>query len=450
MTHRFSTTPIWASSLITLTLGIPEAWSQVAPAPAPAAPPPAAEPAPAEPPAAPAPPPAETPPAEAQVAAETPPAEAPQPDAPPPDEVPTDTVAPDETEEKKYKALDYAIWARVWGGFNNGNDLADPAIDDQSANADVEFHFFGQVHEYIKFTANLVASFGNGNIAGNASLLDGIVQFEFHDLVNIWAGRMLVPSDRSNFSGPWFMAPWFYPGFYANGLVVAPRQGPFGRNDGITYWGQVGGGLFKFYASVFDLYDVNTSPLYSGRLNLSLLNPEPGFYHSSTYYGKDILAIGVSVQAKNEGSVGVPPPPAMPGDPIPPAPTDDYFGFSADLLFEKDLAEAGVLDVEGAYYNFQGDFEPVEQGWFALASYLLPGEVGIGKLQPLVRVQQAIPSDSSIDPSTMIDGQLGYVIDAYAARLALGYQHGILNGGVLAPDVTAHSNSIYLGAQIEK
>lgn len=351
---------------------------------------------------------------------------------------PAPEPAPPEAEpEKADKSLSTALWGRVTGRLNNGEKL-----NDQSLDGVFEFHLFGQVHKYIKFTGNLAATF-NPEIASSATLLDGIIQFEFHDLFNIWAGRMLVPSDRANFSGTWFAAPWDYPGFFPDGAVVAPRQGPFGRNDGVTLWGQVGGGLFKYYVGAFDLYDKSQSPLFIGRLNLSLLNPEPGYYHSSTYYGTDILAIGVGAQSKKDGSVGAIPDPINPGDPPGLAPTDDYTGFNVDVLFEKNLGAAGVLDLEAAYYNFQGDYEPIEHGWYGLASYLLPTEVGIGKLQPLVRVQQAIRQDDAIDPTTMYEAQVGYVIDSYSARMALGFQHAEMPGD-------EKYNALYLGAQIQK
>jgi hypothetical protein len=243
---------------------------------------------------------------------------------------------------------------------------------------------------------------------------------------------MLVPVDRSNFSGYWFAAPWYYPGFgFADGQVTAPRQGPFGRNDGVTVWGQVGGGTFKYYAGVYDLYDVDTTPLYSGRLSLHLLNPEPGYYNSSTYYGKDLLAIGAGVQAKKDGSVA-------PGGML----SDDYSEFNVDVLFEKNFDGAGVLDVEGAFYKFNGDFEPTDAGWYGLVSYLLPNDIGPGKLQPLVRVQQAIPSLDEADTSTLIEAQLGYVVNSYATRFALGYRNGS------AGDLEVQA--LYFGAQFLK
>jgi hypothetical protein len=262
---------------------------------------------------------------------------------------------------------------------------------------------------------------------------------------------MLVPSDRANFSGNWFASPWSYAGTYVQGFLggppVGPRQGPYGRNDGLTIWGQAAGGLFKYYASAFDLHDTAVKPLWSGRLNLSLLNPEPGYYHSSTYYGaKDILAIGVAVQSQKDGSVFDA---DMDGGMDPTDITDDYLGFNADVLFEKDLSGSGVLTIEGAFYKYTGDAELFDHSWLALVSYLTPEKVGPGKIQPLVRIQGSkITDDEEVamalaDESGMaVDVQLGYVIADYSARLALGYEYSKLGD--------QKANKIFLGAQILK
>jgi hypothetical protein len=269
-----------------------------------------------------------------------------------------------------------------------------------------------------------------------AAILDLLGTFELHETFNVWFGRMLVPSDRSNFSGPWFMSPWSYPGLFSGGAPVGPRQGPFGRNDGATVWGQFGGGLLKYYASVFDLTaGPDTSPLYSSRINLALINPEPGYYHSSTYYGgKDILAVGLSAQYKKDGSTGVDPATMMALTP------DDYTGFSADVLFEKNLG-VGTVDLEGAFYSFNGNNEAFDWSYYALASYLLPTELGIGKLQPLVRFQQAKPSADGADNANIITAQVGYAIKEYAARLALGWER--LDNG-------AKIDTLFLGIQLQK
>lgn len=413
-----------------------------------APPPPPAEPAPA---AAPAPTvaaSAEVAPAAAAAAAAAPVVNEPAlaPPAPPAATAPPSATEPlpappPEPAPEDEPPLNISFWGRVDVALSSA-DSAPPVqpsgdgLDDVFSTADFQLHASGKVYKAVSFTTNLVATY-NPDISGTAALLDGIVQIEPTDFFNVWVGRMLVPVDRSNFSGPWFSAPWYYPGFgFADGQVTAPRQGPFGRNDGVTVWGQLGGGVFKYYAGAFDLYDVDTAPLFSGRLSLHLLNPEPGYYNSSTYYGKDLLAIGVGAQSKADGSIVTDP---MTGDLVA---SDDYSEINVDVLFEKNFAGAGVLDLEGAFYKFNGEFEPTDAGWYGVASYLFASDVGPGKLQPLVRVQQAIPSADGADTSTLIDAQLGYVVSSYATRFALGYRTGSAGDA----DVQA----IYLGAQFLK
>src|SRR5690606_12362170 len=121
-------------------------------------------------------------------------------------------------------------------------------------------------------------------------------QLDLAEPFHLWVGQHLVPSDRSNFSGPFFMSPWTYPG------LSGPRQGPSGRNVGATAWGEFGGGKLKYYAGAFDLEGGPAArPLYTGRLNLAIIGEEPGFYNSSTYYGaKDVLAIGIAGQYQGQ------------------------------------------------------------------------------------------------------------------------------------------------------
>ncbi len=332
-------------------------------------------------------------------------------------------------------------WARIG---NKLHDYSDPEkMDKLTQDAELNLFFSAPITDEIGLSADLVGTYGptsatSGDIQGTVGLLDLIAKFDIADPFHIWVGRMLVPSDRANFSGNWFASPWLYPGsFVPFEAPFGPRQGPFGRNDGLTVWGEFSGGLFKYYLSAFNLHDPSVAPLYSGRLNLSLINPEPGYYQNATYYGeKDILAIAVAGQLQNNGSGG-----------------DDYAMFNADVLFEKNFAGSGTLSLEGAFYKYIGDGELLNYSYFALASYLTPEKVGFGKIQPLVRLQQAKPDDDvSDDTWTMVDVQLGYVSDGFAARLALGYQRSDaplttmpMTGGI----VNSSGNTIYLGIQLQ-
>ncbi|WP_438019470.1 hypothetical protein WMF18_10505 [Sorangium sp. So ce315] len=351
--------------------------------------------------------------------------------------------APPAEGEPWKKPVSVAAWARVGGRLQNPS--ARERMDRLLGDGELDLMFSGEINRFIGVQGAIVAQFGptptGGNMAGSATLRDAIAKLTFHDLLNVWLGRMIVPSDRSAFSGPWSMGPWNYPGFFEPyAPPIGPRQGPLGRNDGVTVWGKAAGGLFKYYVGAFNLHDSSVSPLYTARVNISLLDPEPAYYQKSTYLGeKSILALGVAGEVQREGSVESLPPPAA-GAP-PGVPRKDTFGeVNADLLFEKNLGAAGTLTLEGAVYKYFGEFERFDYSYFALASYLTPSNVGVGKLQPLVRLQQAKPKGA--DPFLLIDAQMGYIIEGHAARVALGYQRSDLSG--------EKGNALFLGVQVQK
>jgi hypothetical protein len=332
-------------------------------------------------------------------------------------------------------------WARFGARLH---DYADSEkMDKLTHDAELNLFFSAPITEEIGLAADLVGTYGptgpgSGEIQGSVALLDLIAKFDIHDAFHVWMGRLLVPSDRANFSGNWFASSWNYPGLYVPfEAPFGPRQGPFGRNDGAVVWGQFGEGLLKYYLSAFNLHDPSVAPLYSGRLNLSLINPEPGYFHNATYYGeKDIFAIAVAGQMQNDGSGG-----------------DDYALFNTDVLFEKNFAGAGTLSLEGAFYKYIGDGELLNYSYYGLVSYLTPEKVGVGKIQPLVRLQQAKPDVDGLDSWTLVDVQLGYVIDGFAARFALGYQRSDAPLTTMpaagSSIVNSSGNTIYLGTQLQ-
>ena len=261
------------------------------------------------------PPPPAPPPAPGTELAAPPPPMMPPPDPVPPPATPsaveaapkpptaTETMAA--TRPDALPPIDVGAWTRVGGIFQNAYDpkkLNDFHLD----NAYVELHAGGKVHKKVGVTLNLNANMtdysasgvakpiGNGNPL--VAVMDAIISFDLQDELHVWAGHLLVPVDRSNASGPFFMIPWNYPGFFAT-IVAAPKEGPSGRNNGVVVWGDIQGGKLTYLAGVFDQGDVTTSPLYSGRLRLALWDEEPGFWGNGSYFGdKDLLTFGVGGQ----------------------------------------------------------------------------------------------------------------------------------------------------------
>jgi hypothetical protein len=323
------------------------------------------------------------------------------------------------------------------------NPRSPDKVDDLGLEGEADVVFWGQINPFLKWQAGFIGALGPQTAATSAALLDLLAKLDFAESFNLWLGRMPIPSDRASLSTVWAIAPWTLPGTYsvfapfATGTTrrpaPGPRRGDNDRGDGATLWGQIAGGTFKYYLGVFGLGQPETSPLYSARLAVSLLGSEPGFRTSSSNFGsKDILALGVGVQHRA-------------GDSLPPsgvaAPASDFDELNADLFFEKGSSAAGVLDLECSFAKLWGDNELTSYQLFALASYLMPVEIGIGKLQPLVRIQHAGKGQASdAGDFTSVDAQLGYIVDGFHARLLGVYQYAKVQGRA--------ENAILLGVQL--
>ena len=334
------------------------------------------------------------------------------------------------------KTLLYGVGLRVGGGYTIRDQLPDSV---GLMVLDVRPYIVGQVAPALKFQGNLDL---NNADNGRIHVLDAVARFEPHDLFNVWFGRFLPPSDRANLSGPYFQNAWNYP------TIVNAYPSIFaGRTDGAAVWGEIGKGKVKYQGGIFTLDD--NSPIgqaiYAGRGVVNLLDPEPGYYNSSTYYGaKDVLAIGGAVQYKKTVFSLI---------------EQKFIAFNVDGLFEKRLGRSGgTVSLEGAYYNFdQGSSTgagpaplppapspAVKQGssFFGLVSYLIGQKLGPGRVQPMARWQRFMPSGGGRSTNA-IDAGLNYIVDGHATRAALVMQH------VESPGFNALT-TVQLGIQIQE
>ena len=271
---------------------------------------------------------------------------------------------------------------------------------------------------------------GGTGASSNApiALLDAIAEFTPLPEFQIYAGRLLVMADRYAPGGPWGMDEWFYPGFFVGTPPAVPKAGPSGRDLGVVAWGAPLGGHLKYYLGAYQLQDPTLSPLLSGRVQVSLLSPEAGWFHRTTYYGeRDLVSIGVGGQSQRNGSV-MTLPPAMMGMTPPPAMLGDYREVNADLVVEKRIGDLGALSLEGAYYNFHGTYQPWKWSAVAAVAYTSPVLAGFGRLRPSFRFQQAqaqqvTASGASLDPTRVYDVQLTYSVMAWFAHVVVNYRH---------------------------
>ena len=364
-----------------------------------------------------------------------PPPEAPPPAAPPSaveaaPKPPTATETMPATRPDALPPIDVGAWLRVGGKFQG----QDPSkINDwQMDSTYVELHAGGKVHKNVGVTLNLnanVTSFSNMS----AALEDAIVSFDFYDEFHLWAGHLLVPVDRANASGPFFMIPWNYPGFFSGAFVGAPAEGPSGRNNGAVVWGDIAGGKFSYFAGAFDNAALSTSPLFSGKLRLALWDPEPGFWGNGSYFGdKDMLSIDLGGQVQKNGV----------------AAGKSYADVNVDVLVEKKLGGGSFATLEAAYYHFNQVSGGVSDSMYALLAYATP-TVGVGSIQPMVRFQWEKVKDNPDTNPWNLDVGLSYLIKGPALRVLATYSHTkLLNLDSTTMAVSnSTANSIQLGAQ---
>jgi hypothetical protein len=347
---------------------------------------------------------------------------------------PTNTETMAATRPDVLPPIDVGAWTRVGSVFQGGTDKS-KLNDWHMDTALIELHAGGKIHKKVGVTVDLVSNMqslfnppGNGTGEGGSyvAIEDAIISFDFVDEFHLWAGHLLVPVDRANASGPFFMIPWNYPGFFSG--VSAPLEGPSGRNNGTVLWGDISGGKLTYLAGVFDNASVATSPLFSGRLRLALWDPEPGFWGNGSYFGdKNLLSVGVGAQFQKHGSA------SMTAD-------KDWTDLNGDVLVEKKLPGGGWVTGEGAYYHYNvldGGFSDM---FYVLAAFASP-TVGVGNIQPMVRYQwEKIKANTGANPWNL-DVGLSYLVKGPALRAVATYSHTKFN-----PTDTS-ANSIQLGAQ---
>ena len=304
----------------------------------------------------------------------------------------------------------------------------------------------GSLSKQIKATFNTEKD-GSDNI----KMLDGYAQFEYSDELNIWVGRMLPPSDRSNLDGPYYMSGWGYPN-------VSQYPAKFaGRDNGVNVWGKLldkkltyAVGAFEGHNNFAGASSEDDNLLYAGRVQYDFWDSslDPAYYTSSTYFGgKNVLSVGMAAMYQKDGVGSA-------------AAQGNYQSWNLDALLEKPLADSGTVTVEAAYYNYDtGDVADVTAGfggsvgtdnvggltqgtaYLASAAYLLPKAVGPGKFQPYLRYQ-SFDSDLSNVTSTQQDLGVNYILNGHNARVSGTYTKN-------DSDVTTATDKFVVGLQLQ-
>lgn len=338
-----------------------------------------------------------------------------------------------------------ASYAAIEDNAPNGQDWSSDFVTDN-----MRLYMNGQLSEYIKMEFNTDCTNCMGsNSSGTMIVLDAIAKFEFSPYFNVWAGRLLTPSDRAELDGPYYQNTYefnktpFYPQDYGNpgaGLGSpsagnGAAAGRFGRDDGINIWGALlDDKRLTYVVGIADgldgLANRDGSPLWAGRFTFNFLEIEknPGYYTSSTYYGNggDIFTVAFAIQHQAGGA----------GSQTDPG---NFTGWSTDALYERVLSDKSVVTLEGEFKHFDADLGATAltegndcfcifegHAWTATGLYLLPSKIGMGplkgQLQPYFRVTENVPENSPARDEAEFG--VNYVIDGHNARVSLFYQYG--------------------------
>jgi len=339
--------------------------------------------------------------------------------------------------------IDDTKWVSFGAGIRTSvSSVSDSAPDGSSraSNFNLEnmrLYVSGQVSKDFKFY------FGTDKMWGEYGVLDAIVQYEPSEKFNVWMGRMLTPADRIEMNGPFYGLTWgqytvpLYPSDNdisngANGVA-----GTYGRDEGVTVWGSFD--KFQYAVGIFDGYSGNENqsdaPLYAARFAYNFMSKEsnPGYYTSSTYFGKggDILTLGVSAQSQSDGYGTV-------------ANSGSFSGYAVDLFFEKPMSNNSAITFEAEFKSFDVSDNAVNFGAtmfdgdanFASLAYLLPGETGAGQFQPYLRNTSNSPTVG--ESSSLTEVGVNYIISGHNMKLNLNYTSGDANAsGAKGTDVDA-------------
>ncbi|MCP9469451.1 MAG: hypothetical protein NNA31_05555 [Nitrospira sp.] len=288
---------------------------------------------------------------------------------------------------------------------------------------------------------------GTASFGGNSSigLLDAIAKIEIDEKLNLWVGRMLLPTDRNTLNNAFYKAS--FSGLRGAGTpAVFSRNfddgaGLYGRDNAATIWGKVHPGgthlLYAFAVSQGLRHNANigNSLMYTGRVQLNLLNDEPmsGYYTAGTYYGTagDIIAVGLSGQHQKDGA----------GNVAAPFGVSDVTSFAVDIMVEKLIPNnMGVFTFNGDFRRqwaryAQAAFDPAfndgalgcfcvfsGHSWSVQGLYLIPAKIGVGRFQPYMRYTAVNPLESASRQEW--EGGVNYVIDGHNARVAVFYTYG--------------------------
>lgn len=332
--------------------------------------------------------------------------------------------------------VELGLWTQVWmqsveNGKGEGEDLNDFMV------RRAYFYVKGQVTPHFGFFTHIAAdrigqegldnpSMGLGS---GAAFRDLWITWQPSEAFKVQAGRMYIPLTRNygTTSTKTLLTTDLSPlqGGVRGSIFYA---GKVGRDDGIVLWGNPADGRLQYRLMVAEGMENDSNPedslRFAGRLSLSLLEPEKGWFNKGTYLGeKKVLSLGFGYDSQEKLILG--------GEE-----NQDNRVWTVDAFFDHPVGQ-GAVTLEAAYIDIGNctqthNITELAAGddavdWYLQCGYLLPVEIGPGKIQPYLRYETL---DVDLREGTdFSEAGINYYIKGHNAKITAGYTNVDRDGG---------------------
>lgn len=273
-----------------------------------------------------------------------------------------------------------------------------------SSTSDIYFRrnrlsFLGQVNDTYGFVFS-VQHQGEKRIGGitvsdipgeNFDVVDAFLRADWTDAFRLRIGLTKDPFARETNEG------CFFPLSVDRSLFIYTNLPRLNRDYGVVLWGNLLDAKVQYRLAAMKGNDSGNDPessfRYTGRVHLSLLEPESSIVYRGTYLGaKKVLTFGAGYQFE---------PDAVYANLSAKTLSKDFQAWTLDGFFEYPTP-AGTFTLSGAY--LKTDFDDAykgadpdsrsigvsgeKKGWYAKAGYMLPKKVGPGDVQVYGRYEE--------------------------------------------------------------
>lgn len=324
--------------------------------------------------------------------------------------------------DEGYMEINYAvqIWnqSREYTSATHDGDVNDTFLRRNRVT------FLGQYNDYVGFYAQLEA--GNDSKGGvdNRPVYyrDAYLTIDTSDAVRFIVGRYKNTFSRENLEA--CLEPLTLD--RSESLAYTPYAGS--RDTGATIWGNLADAMIQYRLSVSDgregEYVVKSSPRITGRVHVSLLDPEYSYGYRGTYLGtQKVLTIGASFDSQADVAYG---------DYTARTDPKDYQAYTYDIFAEYPFS-FGTVTASAAYFDYSIDGYPVDPdpgmspwtertGGYMKAGYMFPEPLGIGRLQFFVRGEEVdYETDTGLSDQTWNSAGANYYINGQKLKLTFEY-----------------------------